>query len=126
MENSDIDKLSKDILQKSKLKISNPDFNNIIMEKIIAANRKVIILYNLLYYSAIFVSVDVLILIILKFFNISILKFKLSNISFSEEILSNLHQFVELFAGNSIIQYSVISLLIVLIFNKLSTTRLKY
>ncbi|RLD69405.1 MAG: hypothetical protein DRI95_00065 [Bacteroidetes bacterium] len=126
MENSNIDKITKDILQNSALELKNPDFNSIIMNKIISENRKQRFFYNSLLYMLIFIIFDIFIILLLKFFNINIFQSYPENDSLAIKILKTLNSLGDIVFGNSIIQYSIISLFIVFIVNKLSSSVFKH
>jgi hypothetical protein len=75
--NSNIDKITKDILKQSYVEISYPDFNQAVMKKVSRESRKQRIVQNLLLCFSVFVAVDSLILLVywllgLNIFNIAI------------------------------------------------------
>ena len=72
MENKNAEEITKNIFSDSKLNIENPDFNKVVMDKIRRKNRKSILFYNIKLYSLLFVGIDVLIITLLRLFNISI------------------------------------------------------
>lgn len=84
MGNNNSDDFAKNLLSNSKLSIENPDFNKIVMQKIGKENRKKLLLHNLKYFSLAFVGIDILIIALLKIFNISITNIpeKFGNLSF--------------------------------------------
>ena len=73
MDKKKSEEFAKSILSNSKLDIENPDFNKIVMDKTRRENRKSILLYNFKYYSLIFIGLDILIITLLKLFNIEII-----------------------------------------------------
>lgn len=73
MENKKAEEFTKSILSNSKLDIENPDFNKIVMDKIRRQNKKQILFQNLKYYSLTFVGIDMLIIALLRLFNIRII-----------------------------------------------------
>jgi hypothetical protein len=72
MDNSNIYKLTKDIQADSKLELTNPNFNNLVMNKIRFENRKKSILHNIGLFVLIFITFDALIFSLLKILNINI------------------------------------------------------
>jgi hypothetical protein len=72
MDNKKAEEFAKSILSNSKLNIENPDFNKIVMDKIGRKNRKKILFQNLKNYSLTFVGIDLLIITLLRLFNIRI------------------------------------------------------
>ncbi len=126
MGNSNIDKITNDILDNSALELKNPDFNSIIMKEIISKNRKQILFYNSLLYILIFIIFDIFIFLLLKYFYLSITFYSSENSSFVYEIFTNIKTLANIILGNNIIQYSIISLFIILIFNKLSLLSFKH
>lgn len=72
MDNNETDKLASSILKNSKLELGNPDFTLNLMNKIKAENRRKVIVRQIAYYLLIFVSIDALILTLLKLLGVSI------------------------------------------------------
>jgi len=70
MENIKAEGFAKSILSNSKLDIENPDFNTAIMNKISQESRKSTLFYNLKYYALVFIGIDILIVTLLRLFNI--------------------------------------------------------
>lgn len=70
MENNNADEFAKSILSNSKLDLENPDFNTAVMNKISRESRKSSLFYNIKYYALIFIGIDILIITLLRLFNI--------------------------------------------------------
>jgi len=126
MENLTKDKITSDILCNSKLEIKNSDFNNIVMNKILLETRKPKIFYNGVLYLLIFLLLDTLIFVIFKLFNINIIIFSTETGSFVNDTIVNLCALKDLIFENSIIQYSIVALIVLKIFDKISSFGLKY
>jgi len=77
------DKLTKDILANSKLELTNPDFNNLLMNRIRNERRKQVLVHNIVLYSLIFMSIDAIIFALLKLMNIRITDITIKINSFS-------------------------------------------
>jgi hypothetical protein len=72
MDNTSIDKLTRDILASSKLELTSPNFDSILMNKIKFESRKQSIFHNTALYFFIFISIDTMIFSLLKMIHISI------------------------------------------------------
>ena len=70
MENKKSEEFAKSILSNSKLDIENPDFNTAVMNKISRESRKSTLFYNYKYYALFFIGIDILIITLLRLFNI--------------------------------------------------------
>jgi len=66
------DKVSKEILASSRLQLTNPDFNNMVMKKIMLESHKQSILHNVALYTLIFFSFDTIIYGVMKLMNINL------------------------------------------------------
>lgn len=121
MDNAKVDGLTKDILSGSKLEITNPDFNKIVMDKIKAENRKIALFNNIKFYTLVFISIDALIIGILSFMNVRVsdisLKFKFFSRGFGD-LYSNLGQLVFI--------YFIVLLSIILVLNIITSTEYSY
>lgn len=87
MDKESADKLTRDILAKSKLELTNNDFSNLLMDKIRNKKRKQAIIYNIVLYFLIFISLDAILFVALKLMNIRITEIALKINSFSHGTL---------------------------------------
>ena len=65
IKNSNIDKLTKDILKNSYMEVTDPDFNVTTMKKILRENHKQHVFENIILSFLVFVAVDTLIFLVL-------------------------------------------------------------
>jgi hypothetical protein len=110
MENNETDKLASSILKNSKLELENPDFTLNLMNKIKAENRRKLIVRQIAYYLLIFVSIDALILTLLKLLGVSISDLSLVIGNTSSEIAK-----ASSGIGNTLVLYLLLQTLILLI-----------
>lgn len=121
MDNSNVDNFTKEIISGSKLELTNPNFNKILMGKIKAETRKRIIYSNIKLYSLIFISIDAAIIILLNLTGIRIsdISFKMSAFSRGfENLYSNVGQLIFVYFG--------VLLTIIFILNVVSSTGYSY
>jgi len=90
MENTNVDKLAKDILAKSKPELTNPDFNNLLMNKIRFESRKQSILHNIGLFFLSFLSLDAITFALLKLMHIRITDIVPKATAFTQGIFSNI------------------------------------
>ena len=126
MENLNTDKITKKILNKSKLEINNHDFNKLVMNKIISKTHRQRISYNSIMYLMVFILTDLGILFILKLFNISILKNSSSSVSILDTLFTPLMSIKSIIIENSIVQYSGIFILVFFLLNRITTYNFRY
>jgi hypothetical protein len=110
MENNETDKLASSILKNSKLELENPDFTLNLMNKIKAENRRKVIVRQIAYYLLIFVSIDALILTLLKLLGVSISDLSLVIGNTSSEIAK-----ASSGIGNTLVLYLLLQTFILLI-----------
>lgn len=110
MENNETDKLASSILKNSKLELENPDFTLNLMNKIKAENRRKLIVRQIAYYLLIFVSIDALILTLLKLLGVSISDLSLVIGNTSSEIAKATSGI-----GNTLVLYLLLQTFILLI-----------
>jgi hypothetical protein len=110
MENNETDKLASSILKNSKLELGNPDFTLNLMNKIKAENRRKVIVRQIAYYLLIFVSIDALILTLLKLLGVSISDLSLVIGNTSSEIAK-----ASSGIGNTLVLYLLLQTFILLI-----------
>jgi len=115
MDNTKDDNLAKAILSGSKLKLSNPDFNNILMAKIKLENRKRNLMNNIKLYSLIFISIDAIIIVLLNLMNI-----RLSDISTKMSAFSNGFKNLYSNSGQLILIYFIILSAIIFVINMIT------
>jgi len=90
MDRTNVDKLTKDILENSMLKLTNPDFNNLLMNKIKSQSLKQSILHNVVLYFLTFISLDAIIFALLKLMHIRITDIVPKATAFTQGIFSNI------------------------------------
>jgi len=115
MDNTKDDNLAKGILSGSKLKLSNPDFNKILMGKIRLENRKRNLMHNIKLYSLIFVSIDVILIVLLNLLNV-----RLSDISIKISTLSNGFKNSGSNSVQLILIYFIVLSVIIFVFNMIT------
>ncbi len=120
MEEENIDKLTKEILADSKLELTNPDFNNLLMSKIRYQNNKQTTRQNIFSYGILFISIDVLIYALLKILNIRITEIFSTVSSLSQSLLSSIGN------GHFIFIYFLIMAVVIIGVNILSESRYRY
>ncbi len=109
MKNLNIDKLTKDILKSSYLEVTDPDFNDTTMKKILHESRKRSILENILLSFLIFVAVDTLIFLILWLFDLNIFELAFRLIGMPHEILFHAEKLKNSIIENAFIKYVMLS-----------------
>lgn len=75
MDEIHVEKITKDIISNSKLELTNPDFNNLLMQKIRSESYKQSLIHNLVLYFLIFISFDAFVYALLK-----LMKFTISDL----------------------------------------------
>lgn len=83
-DNSNIDHLTRDILLESKLELTNPDFESLLMNKIRSEEQKKSTYQNVILFFVRFITLDAIIFSLSKIFGINI-----SDISSGIDIFSN-------------------------------------
>ena len=126
MENSNKDKITRDILSNSKLEIKNPNFNTIVMNKILSETREPKRYFRSVYYVLIFLLVDTFIFILFKLFSINTIVSSSETNSLINDSIKNLIILKEVIFENSIIQYFILSTIVLLILNKITSFGLRY
>lgn len=125
MDNSNIDKLTKRILADSKLELTNPDFNNLVMNKIRFENRKKSVFHNVGLFFLIFITFDTLILSLLKILSINITGISLKIGTLFHRILFSVqNDFSNI--GQLLITYLLVLGIVIFALNKLLAYRYKY
>jgi hypothetical protein len=120
MDNTNIDRFTKEIISGSKLELANPNFNKTLMDKISTENRKRIIYTNIKYYSLMFIAIDATIIVLLNLVGIRISDIPLKMSSFSrafENLSAN--------TGHLLFIYFGVLLAIIFIINKISSAGYK-
>ncbi len=105
MKNSNIDKLSKDILKSSCLEVTDPDFNVTTMKKILHESRKQHVLQNIFLSFLIFVAVDALIFLVLWLSGLNIFELAIRLIGMPHEILFHAEKLKNSIIENAFIKY---------------------
>ena len=108
MKNSNIDKLTKDMLKSSYLEAIGPDFNVTTMKKILHENHKQRVLENILLDFLIFVAVDALIFVILWLSGLSIFELAIRLIGMPREIIFHAEKLKNSIIENSFVKYTML------------------
>lgn len=122
MDSTDVDKLTKDILENSMLELSNPDFNNLLMNKIKFESHKQSILHNIVLYFLTFLSLDAIIFALLKLMHIRITDIVPKATAFTQGIFSNTQNSPSNI-GQFLLMYFLIMAIIIFGLNMVSSTR---
>lgn len=125
MDNSNIDILTKDILSESKLELTNPDFENLLMSRIRLERRKKVIFHNFGLFFIIFITLDAIIFSLSKIFGINI-----ADVTSGIGVLSTgINNGIQTFLSNSgyfiLIYFIVLTIVIILLNRTLSRPALK-
>jgi hypothetical protein len=72
MDELHIDKFTRDMMAGSKLELTNPGFDRLVMNKIVLANQLTSVVQNTVLYVLMFLLIDALIWVLLKFMDIRI------------------------------------------------------
>lgn len=119
MENKDTEKLAQTILADSKLELTNPDFTRNLMSQINAENRKRIILRKSLFYLFLFISIDTIILTMMK-----LLGFSMADLSgFIESVTLEIAN-TSSKSGDILLVYFLIQAIILFIMKRVMDSRL--
>ncbi len=123
METENPDKITKAILSNSRLELTNPEFDRIIMGKIIRERNKKVMLRTLSYFF-----VGVITLTVASFIILSNITFSNPNITYTSGdltkiILTIIQTIKEVLAKSG---YSVLSFIILLVIKKLVEVRIKH
>lgn len=125
MDSTNVDKLTKDILGNSKLELTNPDFNNLLMNKIKSESHKQSILHNIVLYFLTFLSLDAIIFALLKLMHIRITDIVPKSTAFTQGIFSNIQNSPSNI-GQFLLMYFLIMAIIIFGLNMVSSTRSRY
>jgi len=125
MDNSNIDKLTKNILAESKLELTNPDFNYLMMNKIRFESRKKIVFHNIGLFILIFITFDALIFSIFKILSINIagINLKIGNF-IHNEVLSIQNDFSNI--GQLLITCFLVLAIVIFVLNNPFGSRQRY
>nr|NQU90046.1 hypothetical protein [Bacteroidota bacterium] len=125
MENSNKDNLTREILCNSKLELKNPDFNSIVMNKILIEAREPKIFHNSVFYIVIFLLMDAFIFVLFTLFNIITIKPSPETGSLVNELVMSLNALTDFILENSIIQYAIVALIALKILSRMTSSGLK-
>jgi len=115
MDTQRTEKFTREILAKSKLELTNPDFSNSLMNKIRKEKKKQIIIHDLVLYSLIFISIDTIIFALLKIMNIKI-----------SEITQKTSSFVHIYQYTKPLLFIYLLAIVFILVSILSRTQYKY
>jgi hypothetical protein len=125
MDNTNIDKLTMDILANSKLELTNPNFDSILMNKIRFESRKQSIFHNATLYIFIFIVIDAIIFSMLKLVHISITDMISKVNAFTHGLLANI-QNGSSNIGQFLLIYFLILAIVIFCINIVSGSRYRY
>jgi len=125
MDNTNVDKLTKDILASSKLELTSPNFDSILMNKIKIESRKQSIFHNTALYFFIFISIDVIIFSLLKLMHISITDMISKVSAFTHGLFSNIQNSPSNIEEFLIIYFLILAIVIFCV-NIVSGSRYRY
>ena len=109
MQNSDIDKLTKDILKNSYLEVTDPDFNSATMKIVLHESRKRRILENIFLCFLAFAAVDTLIFLVLWLLGLNVFDIALRLGAMPRDILIQVGQLRSSLVKNEDIMYVMLS-----------------
>ncbi len=109
MKNSNIDKLTKDILKSSYLEIADPDFTGTTMQKVLYENRKRLIFENIFLCFLAFVAVDTLIFLVLWLLGLNVFDVALRLGGMPREISLQVGELRNSLIKNATVMYVVLS-----------------
>ena len=121
MEDLEINRITKGILSKSKLELQNPDFDQLLMNKIKSVSIRKKLFNNTLSHILMFLFIDACLLIAFKFFNISIISSSSEASSFANQILTNISTLINLIFENTIVMYTIIAITVLLLYNMIGS-----
>jgi len=125
IKNSNIDKLAKDILKNSYLEVTDPDFNEVIMKRVLQESRKQRVLENILLCVLVFVAVDSLIFLVLWLLGLNIFDVALRSENISQELLLHIDKFTDAILHNEFIKYIFLSFGLIAFVEWLTESNLK-
>lgn len=117
MDNSGIDSVTKEILAGSKLEITNPGFDEIVIKKIRSVQRRRTLFHNLGISFLVFLASDGLIFCILKILRINIVGLGSEVSLFIQGVSSNIHNGFSN-VGSLIFPYFLILVIVIFVLNK--------
>jgi putative flippase GtrA len=117
LNDSNIDAYTRKIIKNSALEITDPEFTDKAMDKILRESRKRGFVLNLVFYLFVFVSVDALIAVALWLFGFNIFTFTSSSETVSHDMVAYMMQFInKSVLGNALTVYIfILSLLFTLV-----------
>ena len=123
MENTNLDKITSNIMANSSLEITNPDFSKIIMTKIIQKEKQRPVVRYILFCSLFIIVACVVIILLLKPGQSAGLVLPSQFDIFSSSIIINIRG-----AGNWIMKdlYFILPVVVLLLFKKLIDSKLKH
>jgi len=121
-----MDKITKDIMGNSFMKLDNPEFDKMLMGKIYKESRKQKRWFTILSSTLLFIITDIFIFLLLKTFNISIFSADSSEHTAPYEFILGLKSILGAFLGNSVMQYSILAVIVLILFSRITSSGLKY
>ncbi len=123
MENTSIDKITKNILNKSRMEITDPGFSRMVMNKIMIEERKKIFTRNILSLCFILGIVAIYIYLFLQSLQINNIDFATLLSNLGHEILTGIEKTAAWIIEN---EYFILPVIVILIFKKIIDSRVKY
>ncbi len=104
------DEETREILRKSLLDLSDPEFNAVTMKRILRENRKRRILSNLATNLFIFAVIDTLILMAVRVTGLSVFELSYRGVNFLNRLLGQAAELKEAVGNNGMVTYLVLSI----------------
>ena len=108
MNNSNIDKLTKEILKNSYIEVTDPDFNITTMKKILHENHKQHVLENIFLSFLVFVAVDTLIFLVLWLSGLNIFELAVRLIGMPHEMVLHAEKLKDSIIENTFMKYIIV------------------
>lgn len=111
MNNSDSERLIKDILKNSRMELTDPDFSSATMKRIVRVEKKRRILNDVLLDLFVFIATDALICLVLWLTGLSVFDLAEGPVKMIDQLLFQVGQLKYTVAGNNLTSYLPLSLL---------------
>jgi hypothetical protein len=123
--NSYIDRLTKDILKNSYLEVTDPDFNQTTIKRVLREDRRRRILQNILMCFFVFAAVDTLILLAIWLLGLNIFDLIVNSGSISFELFSHINVLKDSILKNDFIKYIFLLLIVIAIVDGITEIKFK-
>jgi hypothetical protein len=123
--NSYIDRLTKDILKNSYLEVTDPDFNQTTIKRVLREDRRRRILQNILMCFFVFAAADTLILLAIWLLGLNIFDLIVNSGSISFELFSHINVLKDSILKNDFIKYIFLLLIVIAIVDGITEIKFK-